>query len=411
MLLGAAVGSASLIGALVVGDSVRGSLHDLALQRLGQVYVAMAPDDRFFSRELVAKLDPLASPSRPSKTPAAALLKLPGTAARQDGGARANRVNVLGVPYDFWETFRNAPVGAPRQNASNAPVTSGFWGRIPSGTVVLNEALARQLAAQTGDDVVLRVHKPSALSREIPITPQSDASLALRLKVHAIVTADNLGNFSLQADQAPPLNAFLDRDDLAEAAGLKGRANVALGAFHRPLVKMTTAQLLSEYMPGKPLPVYEGFLYSYLRIRPASLRRMLSDDGLSTLLAEDYSDILERLVSFSDLELELRPVPRSGEVELRSSRIFLTPFIAASVLNPASNRSTALQNFSGQSRPLLTYLVNEIRAGSNAAPYSMVTAAGQPWTPADLRDDEIIVNQWLADDLQIQAGDPIQLTY
>ena len=43
VLLGAAVGSAALIGALVVGDSVRGSLRETALQRLGWVDAAMAP--------------------------------------------------------------------------------------------------------------------------------------------------------------------------------------------------------------------------------------------------------------------------------------------------------------------------------------------------------------------------------
>src|SRR6185369_15270236 len=51
VVLGAAVGSAALIGALVVGDSVRGSLQELALQRLGKIHYAMAPSDRFFRAE------------------------------------------------------------------------------------------------------------------------------------------------------------------------------------------------------------------------------------------------------------------------------------------------------------------------------------------------------------------------
>ena len=42
VVLGAAVGSAALIGALVVGDSVRESLKDMALARLGRVETAMA---------------------------------------------------------------------------------------------------------------------------------------------------------------------------------------------------------------------------------------------------------------------------------------------------------------------------------------------------------------------------------
>src|SRR6266513_390733 len=54
VVLGAAVGSAALIGALVVGDSVRGSLRDLALQRLGEIHYAMAPVDRFFRAEPVS---------------------------------------------------------------------------------------------------------------------------------------------------------------------------------------------------------------------------------------------------------------------------------------------------------------------------------------------------------------------
>ena len=48
VLLGAAVGSAALIGALVVGDSVRLSLRDLALQRLGNVHFAMDADEPKF---------------------------------------------------------------------------------------------------------------------------------------------------------------------------------------------------------------------------------------------------------------------------------------------------------------------------------------------------------------------------
>ena len=56
VLLGAAIGSAALIGALVVGDSVRGSLRDLALQRLGWVDAAMAPTERFFDQRIDLRL-------------------------------------------------------------------------------------------------------------------------------------------------------------------------------------------------------------------------------------------------------------------------------------------------------------------------------------------------------------------
>ena len=61
-------------------------------------------------------------------------------------------------------------------------------------------------------------------------------------------------------------------------------------------------------------------------------------------------------------------------------------------------------------RLILTYLANLLQAGTNATPYSMVTAAGPPYTPADMRDDEILVTDWLADDLHVQPGDWVELT-
>src|SRR6266496_5864001 len=51
-LLGAAVGSAVLIGALVVGDSIRLTLRDRALERLGRTQVALFSGDRFFTQSL-----------------------------------------------------------------------------------------------------------------------------------------------------------------------------------------------------------------------------------------------------------------------------------------------------------------------------------------------------------------------
>src|SRR5262245_11831729 len=94
-LLGAVVGSAVLIGALVVGDSVRGSLREMALLRLGGAVVAMETGDRFFTTGLFDRMLALGSndvarvnrsPSAPETVwgqsgvwSGAALLRLPAT--------------------------------------------------------------------------------------------------------------------------------------------------------------------------------------------------------------------------------------------------------------------------------------------------------------------------------------------
>src|SRR3954470_22636383 len=53
--LGVAAATAVLTGALVIGDSVRGSLRHLVLDRLGQID-QMLVVDRFFRQQLAAEL-------------------------------------------------------------------------------------------------------------------------------------------------------------------------------------------------------------------------------------------------------------------------------------------------------------------------------------------------------------------
>ena len=82
---GAAVACAVLTGALLVGDSVRGSLKEFALLRLGSVHSAIGGTDRTFRAALagdVAKKGPKS---------VAPLIVLPATAANSDGSRRAKR--------------------------------------------------------------------------------------------------------------------------------------------------------------------------------------------------------------------------------------------------------------------------------------------------------------------------------
>jgi putative ABC transport system permease protein len=385
VLLGAAVGSAALIGALVVGDSVRQSLRELALQRLGWVDAAMAPSDRFFREDLDRRT---MSPAGGPYSEATVALRLPGTVARQDGSARANQATILGVRPDFW----SAPTPANLKS-------------IPSGSVVLNEALGTQLHAAPGDELVVRLHKPSALSREVPISPQNDASIALRVKVHAIAAPESMGNFNLRASQAPALNLFLPYAELAEATGLKGRANVLVAG--RPLLSQLSAkQLTLECLVGQELSLYERLGLGWLGITPKRVREMVGDAPRSENLARVLAGNLARSNTLSDLDLDLRLLTNLHQLELRSGRIFLEPALVSAIA-PSTNALGIATN----ARPILTYLVNQLRAGERSVPYSMVTAADSPWTPPDMQDDEIIVSQWLADDLQLKVGDRLDLTY
>ncbi len=449
VLLGATVGAAVLIGALLVGDSVRGSLRDMALARLGKVHYALDGGDRFFREELGNDLVGLARQFvnvQPSEI--APALRLHGTATTSDGATRANRVQLLGVDGRFGELAQD-----PR------------YGSIPADGVLLNEALATQLRAKRGDTVLLRAPKPSALSKEMPLAPQSDATLTLRLRVHDILPPAALGNFGLAANQIAPFNAFVSLPVLQARAGQTNSVNL-----------MLTADWLER--PSRPLNTWERFSWVCFRsadqsvfgkrtfplenpyreeaVRRVGPSRPLRTDSLSwlnrwghpkegtlmielpatsvspTLLASGTRELpLGFLFDFrvltnrppwrlADYELELRESANSHTLELRSPRIFLdrsASFYAMaavmeywrrSVASVASGEALAEQN---SPQPILTYLATLLRAGTNATAYPTVTAAGAPLVPADLRDDEIVINQWLADQLQLKPGGELELSY
>ncbi len=333
-LVGAAVGSAALVGALVVGDSVRGSLRDLALARLGRADTALASGDRLFRAQLADDIH------LSDKSLSAAVLQLPGMAVSEDGSARANRVQILGVDGKFWQLAIQPPA----------------FGELSADDVALNEALADQLRVKTGDTVLLRIQKPSLLSRDAPISPQEDLSVAFRLKVRAVVSDEQFGRFSLQANQAAPFNAFVNLARLQEKVNQPGRANLLLSAS-------------GDKSPG------------------------------SNVAAAANQSLREHW-QLADAELELRPLPKAGGWELSSDRVFLDPAVVEAARGAVKG-----------AEPIITYFVNQISSPPFLTPYSMVTAMGAPVVPADMRDDEILVNDWLADDMDLQPGETISLTY
>lgn len=340
VLLGAVLGSAVLIGALVVGDSVRGSLRDLGLQRLVGSHLALGTGDRFYRSELFTPLEPnhtLAGhmapqggidPSRLELTAyPLSLLNLPGTASRQDRSARANRVQVFGLPAGTL--FRRPESAAELKPGFENAIAEMEWEhRInPSiGTVILNEALATQLKAKRGDEIVLRLHKPSALSRDAVITPRDDQSIALRLTVHSIVTGEEGGNLSLASSQVPPLNAFVRIEELDQAVGLPGKVNMTLMP---PFVLRENWKGLAQWQR-----VFSSAWRRFFRLPspPDTSERPLAPDSDQLAL---LNGALGHLWELADAELELRNAPgEPTRLELISRRIFLEDAVVEAARTP-----------------------------------------------------------------------------
>lgn len=382
VLLGAAVAAAVLTGALVVGDSMRQTLLNRALSRLGPVQFALSAADRLFLDDLGTRLQQTSQATTPgSNQHCASVLFLTGTAARQDGTARLNRVNVLGVKPESWaalagwggppENPGRIPARRPVQLKSEVPLTAiQEWEKDEAAFV--NEEAARQLRLKPGDEIVLRLPKPTALAQDAVISPREENIIALRLRVGFVLRGNQLGDFSLVASQVPPANIFVPQPLLQKAAGVAGRANLLVSA--------------AATSPG-----------------PALERSWRLEDAQLTLSVQ-HSASTDAGAAGSDTV-----------VELSSRRIFLEPQVVEAAFSPKSQPGmeelaaarAALTNGTG----MLTYLANLLQVGTNSTPYSMVTAAEAPYAPAGMADDEILLNEWVAHDLRTGPGDRLLLTY
>lgn len=302
VLLGVVLGSAVLTGSLLVGDSVDGSLRKFALQRLGGVEYAMQTPNRFFSADLAARTD------------SAAALQLRGIALGEE--KQVNQVQVLGCSSNLWNF-------------------AGLDFQLLENEVALNEKLAAALGVGVGVEISLRVEKPGLLPRDAPLSSQKDdRSVRGRFSVKRILSDDELGRFSLSANQVVPYNAFVRSKWLQEKTELDGKVNLLLSDH---LIKL----------PWKP---------------------------------DDFG---------------LRFREEGGILQLESDSIYLEPEASRAAMSITGAQGT------------LTYLVNSISNDRKSTPYSFVLAKDGD----GLGDDEMVVSEWLADELDTKVGEPLTVNY
>ena len=108
VVLGVATAVAVLAGALLVGDSVRGSLRGLVLQRLGRTDRVVVSSG--FFREALAD----AVAAEPAFSGVCPLLAVEGIVSDQLSGRRASGVQVYGVDDRFFK-FHQVEVKTPTE--------------------------------------------------------------------------------------------------------------------------------------------------------------------------------------------------------------------------------------------------------------------------------------------------------
>ncbi len=171
--------TAILVGALIIGDSIRHSLHQIVLDRLGKTQFVLSSGNRFFHTQTAEKL------SEKLQTPVAPLLQTKGIAIVGEGSQRMNNVRVIGVDNRFG-ILGDA---------------SGYYENISSDEAIINDQLAFNLQLKKGDDFLVRIENLDFISKDIPLASDSETGYAKRVTVKSIVSKNEFGGFNLNADQ------------------------------------------------------------------------------------------------------------------------------------------------------------------------------------------------------------------
>ena len=381
IVLGVAAATAVLAGALIVGDSMRASLRNLALDRLGRID-EMLVSDGFFRSEFAAELAESGAFKSSYEKAVPAILFPNGTVEFEtsiaDGDrwvSRVSNVNVIGVGGDFWSLNFDSNLGEQDFGESSG--------------VVINRELARQLGAESiavfQQGLTLRIPKPSQLPADSSLGKKDDLVESLvELSVDKIIENQGLGRFSLQPSQIDSPNIYVPIEILQESL-CRGPLS------HKGQQALCNVIFLSGKKTDVPPTLSET------ESLKNQLRPSMEDFGLALKTAQQ---------GVAD-----QP-PVFQYYSLSSDRLVVSDEVV-----------DAANALSATAKPVFTYLAKDIRLTGKptGVPFSMVSAidfddefalldsAGN--RIPQLADDEIVLNDWAAENIGAKVGDSIVITY
>jgi putative ABC transport system permease protein len=221
---------------------------------------------------------------------------------------------------------------------------------IKPGEVAVNNKLASKLGLKQGDELIIKFNEISDIPADAPFAPSKNSRNSVVLKVGSILESINTGDFSLSISQIRQFNIFVRLPDIEKISGKKGKINRLLIAHN-------------------------------------------IDYSLS-----DINSNLANLIKPADIGLKIRSINKTGECELISDRVFVDETIVEEISKILPSAT-----------PVLTYMGNKLVLGSHTTPYSFVSALSSTQHREIPKGNGIIINQWLAEDLNAGEGDTIEI--
>ena len=226
VIAGVGIAVAVLAGALMVGDSVRASLRDLFLSRVGRTEYLIA-GSTFFREALASDLN--AEPRFDAAfDPACPMIVIRGLVKHEQSGRRASHVQVYGVDERFWK-FHGVNVNPPGDRE-----------------VLLSPALAAELGTGAGDSLLLRIEKPSAIPADSLHGRKEDLGRTIRLALREALAPSMLGEFSVSPQQGPVRAAFVSMRRLQRDLDQSNKVNTILLHRKNTITGESAAQQTAE---------------------------------------------------------------------------------------------------------------------------------------------------------------------
>jgi ABC-type antimicrobial peptide transport system permease subunit len=363
VIFGVATAVAVLAGALLVGDSVRGSLRDLFVQRLGQTDHVITASG-FFREKLSEDLQrdgALVSRGLSSICP---LIEFAGSVTNGTLKTRAGNVRVYGVDARFWKFHGRYEQSAPENHE-----------------VFVSEGLARELNSKPGEPLLVQFEKPSEVPIESLYGHKEDLGRTLRLTVKETLAADQLGEFAIRPQQAAVRAVFVPLHLLQKELALEGRVNTLLISRSKDSAGLSdverTAALENLLKDRVELEDYS------LRLHPLDQQRGISLERTSTLLED-------KLVETA--------LATAGALHVRTGPIlsYVANGITAGQQTIPYSLVTAIDDVAFEG----LHNLRGAAAGASRVPSGSVATL-----------PPIILNEWAARDLSAKTGDTVSLEY
>ena len=250
--------TATIVGAIGVGDSMQNGLARLALSRLGGIEVAVVSES-LFRQQLADELAAAAGPGV-QLVPAVLLDVVVDRPAGPSGPRRSSRATLL---------------ACDDPNALGFPALPSQLG---GDSVAINPPLAKALEAAAGEPLVLRIPERSAAPADSPLGRRALPSRGRRLADTLLLSDEGLGRFSLRPEQVTGPLAVVSLQVAQEVLASGAVANVLFASTASGSGSDRSAQAgsLADQLREQLTPTLADYGLTWERIEATGTLRLTS---------------------------------------------------------------------------------------------------------------------------------------